>query len=64
MSVTMRMPALLPFGEGRASGEAIDTCTRSIRRREKVEEFASEIEAGKALEVVARAKRRRGSQEP
>ncbi|WP_335645585.1 WGR domain-containing protein [Microvirga ossetica] len=32
--------------------------------QEKVEEFASEIEAGKALAVVARAKRRRGSQEP
>jgi predicted DNA-binding WGR domain protein len=28
--------------------------------QEKVEEFASEIEAGKALAVVARAKRRRG----
>src|SRR6267142_5644348 len=28
----MRMPTLLPFGEGRASGEAIDTRTRSIRR--------------------------------
>jgi predicted DNA-binding WGR domain protein len=28
--------------------------------QELVEEFASEIEAGKALEVVARAKRRRG----
>jgi predicted DNA-binding WGR domain protein len=32
--------------------------------QEKVEEFASEIEAGKALEVVARAKRRRGYQDP
>jgi hypothetical protein len=30
--VTMRMPTLLPFGEGCMSGEAIDTCTRSIRR--------------------------------
>src|ERR1700730_13926642 len=30
--VTMRMPTLLPFGEGRVSGEAIDTRTRSIRR--------------------------------
>ena len=30
--VTMRMPTLLPFGEGRVSGEAIDICTRSIRR--------------------------------
>src|ERR1019366_8742475 len=28
----MRMPPLLPFGEGRVSGEAIDTRTRSIRR--------------------------------
>jgi predicted DNA-binding WGR domain protein len=28
--------------------------------RELVEEFASEIEAGQALEVVAQAKRRRG----
>jgi len=28
----MRMPTLLPFGEGRTSGEAIDTRTRSIRR--------------------------------
>src|SRR4030081_3022279 len=28
----MRMPTLLPFGEGRVSGEAIDTRTRSIRR--------------------------------
>src|SRR3984893_9424575 len=30
--VTMRMPTLLPIGEGRVSGEAIDTRTRSIRR--------------------------------
>ena len=30
--VTMRMPTLLPFGEGCTSGEAIDTRTRSIRR--------------------------------
>lgn len=30
--VTMRMPTLLPFGEGRVSGEAIDTRTRSVRR--------------------------------
>jgi hypothetical protein len=30
--VTMRMPTLLPFGEGCMSGEAIDTRTRSIRR--------------------------------
>jgi hypothetical protein len=30
--VTMRMPTLLPFGEGCMSGEAIDMCTRSIRR--------------------------------
>ena len=30
--MTMRMPTLLPFGEGRVSGEAIDTRTRSIRR--------------------------------
>src|SRR6516164_11716521 len=30
--VTMRMPTLLPFGEGRVSGEAIDMSTRSIRR--------------------------------
>ena len=30
--VTMRMPTLLPFGEGRVSGEAIDMGTRSIRR--------------------------------
>ena len=30
--MTMRMPTLLPFGEGYTSGEAIDTCTRSIRR--------------------------------
>ena len=30
--VTMRMPTLLPFGEGRVSGEAIDARTRSIRR--------------------------------
>ena len=30
--VLMRMPTLLPFGEGRVSGEAIDICTRSIRR--------------------------------
>jgi hypothetical protein len=30
--VTMRMPTLLPFGEGCTSGEAIDTSTRSIRR--------------------------------
>ena len=29
--VTMRMPTLLPFGEGRVSGEAIDMRTRSIR---------------------------------
>src|SRR6266705_5855607 len=29
---TMRMPTLLPFGEGCTSGEAIDTRTRSIRR--------------------------------
>ena len=28
----MRMPTLLPFGEGCMSGEAIDTRTRSIRR--------------------------------
>src|SRR5215467_13719910 len=28
----MRMPTLLPFGEGCTSGEAIDTRTRSIRR--------------------------------
>ena len=28
----MRMPTHLPFGEGRTSGGAIDTCTRSIRR--------------------------------
>jgi hypothetical protein len=27
-----RMPTLLPFGEGRAKGEAIDMSTRSIRR--------------------------------
>jgi hypothetical protein len=26
------MPTLLPFGEGRVSGEAIDMRTRSIRR--------------------------------
>jgi predicted DNA-binding WGR domain protein len=31
--------------------------------RELVEEFASEIEAGQALEVVAQAKRRRGYQD-
>jgi hypothetical protein len=30
--VTTRMPILRPFGEGCMSGEAIDTCTRSIRR--------------------------------
>ena len=30
--MTMRMPTLLPFGEGCASGEVIDTRTRSIRR--------------------------------
>jgi len=30
--VTTRMPTLRPFGEGCMSGEAIDTCTRSIRR--------------------------------
>jgi len=30
--VTMRMPTLLPFGEGCMSGEAIDTRTRLIRR--------------------------------
>ena len=30
--VPMRMPTLRPFGEGRTSGEAIDTRTRSIRR--------------------------------
>src|SRR6202022_2888540 len=30
--VTMRMPTLLPFGEGCTSGEVIDTRTRSIRR--------------------------------
>src|SRR6266705_1236920 len=29
---TMRMPTLLPFGEGCMRGEAIDTRTRSIRR--------------------------------
>ena len=28
--------------------------------REKVEEFASKVEAGQALEAVAQAKRRRG----
>src|SRR5712672_1334152 len=28
----MRMPTLLPFGEGCTSGEVIDTRTRSIRR--------------------------------
>ena len=27
----MRMPTLLPFGEGSMSGEAIDMSTRSIR---------------------------------
>jgi hypothetical protein len=32
LKVTMRMPTLLPLGEGRMSGEAIDTRTRSIRR--------------------------------
>ncbi len=31
--------------------------------RELVEEFAGEIEAGQALEAVARAKRRRGYQD-
>jgi len=30
--VTMRMPTLLPFGEGCMSGEAIDTRTHAIRR--------------------------------
>ena len=30
--VTMRMPTLLPFGEGCMSGEAIGTRPRSIRR--------------------------------
>jgi len=30
--VTMRMPTLLPIGEGCMSGEAIDARTRSIRR--------------------------------
>ena len=30
--VTMRMPTLLPFGEGRASGKVIDMRTHSIRR--------------------------------
>ena len=30
--MTMRMPTLLPFGEGCTSGEVIDTRTRSIRR--------------------------------
>jgi hypothetical protein len=30
--VTMRMPTLLPFGEGRVSGEVIDMSSRSIRR--------------------------------
>jgi hypothetical protein len=28
----MRVPTLLPFGEGRVSGEVIDMSTRSIRR--------------------------------
>ena len=28
--MTMRMPTLLPFGEGCMSGEAVDTRTRSI----------------------------------
>jgi hypothetical protein len=30
--VTSRMPTRLKNGEGRADGEAIDACTRSIRR--------------------------------
>jgi hypothetical protein len=30
--VTMRMPTLLPFGEGRVSGEALGMRTRLIRR--------------------------------
>ena len=30
--VTMRMPTLLPFGEGCTNGEVIDTRTRLIRR--------------------------------
>src|SRR5262249_30155623 len=30
--VTMRMPTLLPYGEGCMSGEAIDTRTRLVRR--------------------------------
>jgi predicted DNA-binding WGR domain protein len=34
-----------------------------INGQEKAEEFASEIEAGKALETVAQAKRRQGYQD-
>jgi hypothetical protein len=30
--VMMRMPTRLNNGEGRVEGEAIDTCTHSIRR--------------------------------
>ena len=30
--MTRRMPTLLPFGEGSTSGEAIDMCTRLVRR--------------------------------
>jgi hypothetical protein len=30
--VKMRMPTRLNYGEGSTSGEAIDACTRSIRR--------------------------------
>jgi hypothetical protein len=33
--VTMRMPTLRPIGEGCISGEAIDMCTRLIRRGSK-----------------------------
>ena len=63
----MRMPTLLPFGEGRVSGEAIDKSTRSIRRgsghgtSEKVvrviggDPFGARVAASTSLRAAAQA---------
>ena len=50
------------MASGRALARARDNSSRNSHtcRRELVEEFAGEIEAGQALEAVAQAKRRRG----
>ncbi len=49
----MRMPTLLPFGEGRVSGEAIDMSTRSIKMLGTASVFCHETWCGNLQPVAA-----------